>query len=229
MISLAIDTIKVIILIVVPILIAFFTFYLNHINASSWFMRKYMHTAGLTIAAFYGGLIQDIDEIIIILISLIIILILLTIPKKIRLYYRFIDLGKRDEENQIEVFLNLTITTAVAVILLLLFINSRQIFMAGIFSVAFGDALGEFIGRPYGKHKYKIFRPKSVEGSFGVFFGTFVGCVVAFTIFNLFNFNLVLIFIIVSVISMIVEALSFKFIDNIILPFIVAFSLYLLI
>ena len=67
-------------------------------------------------------------------------------------------MGTRKGQRQSESIVNSTFTSISALTLLFVsfYFGSRHYFLAGILSVAVGDGLGEFIGKPYGKHKYKI-------------------------------------------------------------------------
>jgi phytol kinase len=93
-------------------------------------------------------------------------------------------------------------------------------------SVALGDGLGEFIGKPYGKHKFKITANKSVEGSIAVFFGSFIGAILTLFLFNMFTVQIFLWVILTSFVAMVIEAVSFSFLDNVLMPTSVAAILW---
>jgi dolichol kinase len=97
--------------------------------------------------------------------------------------------------------------------------------------VAIGDGLGEFIGKPFGKRKYRITAPKSLEGSLGVFLGSFVGAILAFGVLGSESITgwILLVIILASLIAMIIEAVSISFLDNILMPWAVAGTLWFLI
>ncbi len=134
-------------------------------------------------------------------------------------------MGTREGERQIESLINTTLTAISMLSLMAIsFTDNRHFFFAGVLSVSIGDGLGEFIGKPYGKHKFKIFANKSYEGSLGVFVGTFIGCIIAYVSFDMTFFvqNVIFFFFIASLIATLIEAVSVSFIDNISMPWAVA-------
>ena len=57
---------------------------------------------------------------------------------------------------------------------------------AGIFPMAYGDSLAAIFGECWGRHKYRVFETKSLEGSLGMFLGSFVSLTLAFLYFGLY-------------------------------------------
>jgi dolichol kinase len=57
---------------------------------------------------------------------------------------------------------------------------------AGILPMAYGDSLAAVFGEYYGRHKYKVFERKSIEGSIGMFLGSIVSLALAFLYFGFF-------------------------------------------
>ncbi len=106
-----------------------------------------------------------------------------------------------------------------------LFYNSNLAVTAMSF-LGWGDGIAPIVGKKYGRHKYKIFAEKSIEGSIAFFvFGLGAGFLFSYLIFGSVKINHLLI---TGVITTIVEAVSPKDIDNILIPLAVVI-LYLLV
>jgi phytol kinase len=143
-----------------------------------------------------------------------------------------VSIGKRENESNFEAFVNPVITGTT--IMTILFFTSELIFLAATLALAWGDGLGEIIGRPYGKHKYTIpFHPqkltKSYEGSVSVFIGTILGIYVSFYVYGELQSGLFFVSLIVALIVALVEAIYFpilsKLIDNVLVPLSTAIGL----
>ena len=82
--------------------------------------------------------------------------------------------------------------------------------------LGWGDGLAPVIGKRFGKHKYHLFSDKTIEGSIAFFFFGFIGAL----FFNLLFFGQIniLILITVAVVTTVIEGLSPKDIDNILIP-----------
>ncbi len=83
--------------------------------------------------------------------------------------------------------------------------------------LGWGDGMAPIIGSRYGKIKYQILSPKSVEGSLTMFVSAFVASLllVQFIVPQEYNFNRILI---LSGIATIAEGISPKELDNFIIP-----------
>ena len=103
---------------------------------------------------------------------------------------------------------------------------------AGILPMAYGDSSAALLGLYYGKHKYKFIETKSIEGSLGMFLGSFLSIsasIAYFGMFYTFNFtNFLIPITIISLLVTVVEAISPKGIDNIAVPAVGAISFILL-
>jgi len=99
---------------------------------------------------------------------------------------------------------------------------------AGVFCLAFGDGIGGWIGRMYGRHRYKVpwAKEKSVEGSLGVFLTSLIFIYIASMMFPP-VFSPVKI-IIGALVATILEGFSPAHSDNLFVPLGVAFALLLL-
>ena len=87
----------------------------------------------------------------------------------------------------------------------------------------FSDAFAALIGEFYSKFKFDTgFGTKSVEGSVVFFLTTYFVCINFFLIFsNLKNINIVLLSLLLSILTMILEVISWNGLDNLFVPFFV--------
>ena len=99
---------------------------------------------------------------------------------------------------------------------------------AAVFCLAFGDGIGGWIGRVWGKHKYRVpwAKTKSVEGSIGVFVVSLIGIFIASLIFPPMFSPIAIIC--GALVSMIAEGIAPAHSDNVFVPFGVALTLLLL-
>ncbi len=83
--------------------------------------------------------------------------------------------------------------------------------------LGWGDGMAPIIGSRYGKIKYKILSPKSLEGSLTMFVSAFIGSLllIQFILPQEYNFNRILI---LSAIATIAEGISPKELDNFTIP-----------
>ncbi len=83
--------------------------------------------------------------------------------------------------------------------------------------LGWGDGMAPIIGSRYGKIKYQILSPKSVEGSLTMFVSAFVASLllIQFIVPQEYNFNRILI---LSAIATVAEGISPKELDNFIIP-----------
>jgi dolichol kinase len=196
-----------------------------------WQVRKVGHMILHVFVAFFPYFTENVFDVVVTLIFIFAILLVVSIIPKISFVQRIVEECTRVGERKYELILN-GFSTAFALILIFFVFAYRDmvyIYTIAVLAVALGDGLGEMIGRPYGRIKYKIFAERSVEGSFFVFFGSFLGVIIAF------GFNNMLPFpgfwwkaIIIATAAMIVEAFNYKFIDNTTLVIAVAFVTFLL-
>lgn len=103
------------------------------------------------------------------------------------------------------------------------FLNSQIAFYSMGF-LGWGDGLAPVFGKRFGKHKYKIYTEKTIEGSVAFFIFGMIGAV----IFNLlFHQPIHIQFILIlAVITTLVEAFSPRDIDNILIPAVVILVYY---
>ncbi|MCW4051168.1 MAG: hypothetical protein NWE89_15705 [Candidatus Bathyarchaeota archaeon] len=107
-------------------------------------------------------------------------------------------------------------------ILALLYGTNSYIVAAGVFPMAYGDSSAAIIGSRYGKHRFRVFEEKSVEGCAGMFLGSLVSLVAGMLYFSSiygFSFNAQLVPILaVSAVVTVAEAVTPRGLDNVTVP-----------
>jgi phytol kinase len=108
-------------------------------------------------------------------------------------------------------------------VLALFFSEKPYVIAAGILPMAYGDAAASLVGEKFGRHSFRIFAKKSVEGSIAMLAVSFVSVAVSFLFFSVFYplplFSSVLIALGVAVVATVAEALTPKGGDNLTVPF----------
>ena len=109
-----------------------------------------------------------------------------------------------------------------------LFGTTPYIVAAGVFPMAYGDSSAALIGTRYGRARFKVFEEKTVQGSIGMFVGSLISLFLGMMYFSdIYGFTiadqLVPIFA-VSVVTTLLEAISPKGIDNILVPLVGAYT-----
>lgn len=102
---------------------------------------------------------------------------------------------------------------------------------AGIFPMAYGDSLAALFGEKWGSHKYRVFETKSLEGSLGMFLGSFVSLTLAFIYFGLFyafKFNPLVPATAIACLVTVVEGVCPRGLDNIAVPLVGAATFLLM-
>ncbi len=214
--------------------ILFFTLYLvdSRYDLPQWFMRKTIHSIGNVMIGVFIGLLIDPWKVIQALIIFLVLLALFSLPP-VRLLQFLLVKSTRKGETRLETFITVALTSISLLVLYFVFQGEKLVwFLSGIFVLAIADGFGEFVGRPFGKHKYVAIasllssepRFKSIEGSIGVFLGSVLGITLAFLLTQtlLLNLSIILLIFLIAVIVTILEGLSTSFIDNIVLPWSVA-------
>jgi phytol kinase len=110
-------------------------------------------------------------------------------------------------------------------ILALLFFDQRVIIAIGILAMSYGDGLASLVGIRYGKRKYHLWgETKSYVGSFTMLVATFAMLVIA-DLFYLVPITGVLVVTLagIAVVAAVVEAVTPFGLDNLSVPFVVAF------
>jgi dolichol kinase len=138
--------------------------------------------------------------------------------------------GTRDDGSKVQTFLAAFLALVAFAAVFLSFMSVPFIFVSSILAVSWGDGAGEVVGRPFGRHKFHVWRgrTKSVEGSLAVMIMTFVGISVAFLLFpySITLEKLLLAAAVVSVAVSAVEVLCVSWIDNVVIPLLSSFLMW---
>ncbi|OLS28521.1 MAG: hypothetical protein HeimC2_05770 [Candidatus Heimdallarchaeota archaeon LC_2] len=108
--------------------------------------------------------------------------------------------------------------------LLLFYFDTPWILQVGFLPLVIGDAAAAYFGSKYGKHPWKYFNDKSIEGSIFAYLSTFIilGLVLtSYKLIDLFDFSylfLLGLILSISMITTVVEIISSKGLDNITIP-----------
>ncbi len=214
-----------------PVLIVLLTVMLRERGLPSWGARKFSHILGNTLAAVYMILSQNFWAVFYILVMSLLIGFTLSLTP-VRLLQRSTEGTMREGEHKWLMVANIAVTTSTSILyygyLSLLGWDYPIVVICGIFSMSIGDGLGEVVGRPFGRYKFRIFSEKSVEGSLAVFLGSFISFVTGALFTYRISVNVVLILLLLAFVTMVIEMSSWLFLDNVILPFAVGSLAYLL-
>ena len=113
---------------------------------------------------------------------------------------------------------------AISYTVLALFFSAKPLVIAaGVLPMAYGDAAASLVGRKFGRHQFRIFTEKSVEGSLAMLAASLasVGISLLFfsTFYSLSIFVSVVAALVVATFTTIAEALTPRGVDNITVPF----------
>ena len=168
--------------VVVSLIVVYLTlgsvYLLAYLNYKPWQVRKISHMILHTVLAFFPYFVDNLFDLIITLSITLILLLILSLIPQIQFVPKIIEKCTREGDSNMQMVLNSTITSIAVLLVYVLNLDRPYVFTAAFLSVSLGDGLGEMIGRPYGKIKYRIFEERSLEGSIAVFFGTAVSIVV---------------------------------------------------
>lgn len=87
--------------------------------------------------------------------------------------------------------------------------------------LGWGDGIAPYVGKNWGKHKYKLLgREKSIEGSISVFLAGFLGSLLLYLLVfgSVPSIQQIYLLLILGVVAVIVEALSPPDVDNLLIP-----------
>ncbi|NPD88479.1 MAG: hypothetical protein HGN29_07135 [Asgard group archaeon] len=221
----------VVVSVVLSFIILNLVFLFKALKLPKWRVRKLGHMILHLFLAFFPYFSENIFDVIVTIVIISSLLLLVSAIPKLSFIQRILDDCTREGEKKYNLILN-TFSSAFALFVVFFAFAYRDmvyIYTIAVLAVALGDGLGEMIGRPYGRIKYKIFVERSVEGSFFVFFGTFIGVIITF------GFNNMLPLpgfwwkaLVIGFVAMVIEAFNYKFIDNTTLVISVAFVAFLL-
>ncbi len=106
--------------------------------------------------------------------------------------------------------------------LALLYGTRPYIVAAGILPMAYGDSVAALIGTKYGRHRFRVFGEKSLEGSLGMFAGSLLSLLAGMAYFSMvygFGFQAQLVPVLAaSMVVTVAEAASPRGLDNVTVP-----------
>ena len=192
-----------------------------------WQVRKLSHMLLHCVLAFFPYFFDNLFDLIVTLSITMSLLLVFSLIPKIRFVPNLIIKCTREGDKNSEMVFNSVLTGIAVLIIFALTLERTYIFTAAFLTVSLGDGLGEMIGRPYGKIKYKIFKERSLEGSLSVFIGTAISISVTLAFNVMLDSAALWKIIVIAIVGTLVEACNYKFLDNITLPSIVALLMYL--
>ncbi len=191
-----------------------------------WKSRKFVHIAlssaiGITVLGYSNLSGPALAT------GLFLTVLLYTWAHKSDLVFELLIAGSRENESRLNTFASGFMGLLAFALVFIFFQPRPEIFVSSILAVAWGDAAGEVVGRTYGKHQ--IGR-KTVEGTFGVFFFTFLGLIVAMLVYSSDTspFLELPALAIIGVVVAIIELISIGWTDNFFIPFTTALMMWLL-
>jgi len=206
-------------------------YYMSGAGVAKWKPRKLVHTGmgtvvGLTLVgytnlsgpAFAAGLF--------------VFILFYSWAHKSELIGQLLIAGSRDGESSQNTFMASFMGMVSFGTAFLLFYSRPAIFVAAILAVAWGDAAGEAIGRPFGGRLIsRKYRNKSFEGSVGVFLFTSLAVITSLLVYSPETVVLLVLpqIFMVALLSTIAEVLSIGWTDNFFIPMVTAIAMWLLI
>ena len=154
--------------------------YLAKKGKSKWVTRKLIHVLMTTVIALAVPLFTDLTGI---LMSVAIFLSWLYGARLLGfdIQATLLNAVTREKGRELETWLSSALGLIVFLLVLVNTIEHIEIFTSAVLSVGWGDGAGEIVGRSIGKLRYKRWgSTKSLEGSFAVGIGTFLGILVSY-------------------------------------------------
>ena len=110
-------------------------------------------------------------------------------------------------------------------VLAYVFFDHKEIIAIGILAMSYGDGFASVIGSRFGLKKYNLFGDeKSYVGSFSMFIFTYFMMIIAVLFYGIdLSYSIVLFLCLIALIAAIVEGITPKGLDNLFVPFVVAF------
>jgi len=106
--------------------------------------------------------------------------------------------------------------------LALLYGTKPYIVAAGVLPMAYGDSVAALVGTTYGRHRFRVFEWKSLEGCLGMFIGSLLSLLTGMAYFSMiYGFSLqaqMVQVLVVSVVVTVAEAVSPRGLDNVTVP-----------
>jgi len=197
---------------IIPFLFVFIGLEMGKRGMKNWILRKYYHILLYGLLALDGIILESAYEIILSIALFFSIALALTLLTSFD-FNSIIKSGVRDGEKYLALQINNGLTIVISI--LILFLLGRWVFVLTTLVLALGDGLGELIGRPFGRIKYKLLSTKSVIGSLAVLLGALTSL---FIVNYLFDLSISLTILILYAISYTIsEAVAFTATDNLFL------------
>ncbi|MHA1347485.1 MAG: diacylglycerol/polyprenol kinase family protein [Candidatus Heimdallarchaeaceae archaeon] len=219
--------------VVVSLVVVFLTlstvYLFAYLNYEPWQVRKLGHMILHSVLAFFPYFIDNLFDLIITMSITMVLLLIFSLIPQIRFVPKIIEKCTREGDKNMQMVINSTLTGIAVLLVYVLFLDKPYVFTAAFLSVSLGDGLGEMIGRPYGKIKYRIFEERSLEGTIAVFVGTAISIFVALAVNKMLTVDIWWKILVIALIGTIVEACNYRFLDNVTLPAAIALMTYLLI
>jgi len=193
---------------------------LKNSNFPIWVTRKIVHAIGGTYIAFIISYFQYILGIILAIVFFLTIFLIMIFSSQFRLLKEYFILKDcRDNERDFTFLVNTSATLISLFILLIIFRDYAPVFTAGALIISWADTSGEVFGKKFPFGKYKIFNHKTISGTIAVFIFSLISFLVTILRFNMIiSLSSIWIIIFGCLICSIVEAASWKWLDNIFLP-----------
>lgn len=187
-------------------------------NLPNWALRKFDH---ITFLAYFGilrYLHNNFYDIIIVFVGSVIVFVILSLLPQVRLISRLLDKDTRVDGTTKELFFNVLITAATLVYLFFLSMNAPWSFISAVFSLGFGDGLGEIVGRIFGTVEYSVKTVKTLEGSTAVFIGVTGSIFLSLTLYSIPVLEYVITILAIAFVGCLIEAICSDFYDNLFIP-----------
>ncbi len=203
-----------------------FIVYLTRKGRPKWTARKGIHVVLTTLIALTVPMFTDLTGI---LLAIGIFLVWLYGARilGIDVQTALLSAVTRERGEELETWLSSALGLIAFLIVLLNTFQHIEIFVSSVLSVGWGDGAGEIVGRTFGKKTYKRWgSTKSLEGSLAVTLGTFCGVTISYLLFSPTTLlGLVLVLLLVSVTSGIIESVCWSWTDNVFLPLVTSLIL----
>ncbi|MBN1328546.1 MAG: hypothetical protein JXA54_03640 [Candidatus Heimdallarchaeota archaeon] len=191
-----------------------------------WVTRKTIHFLGGTYIAFIVNFISSLWGVILSTVFFGIVFLIIVFTSKLQILNEYFILKECRENERNFTFLLNTVSTLLSLLTLYIIFNDFPgVFMAGALIISWADTSGEVIGKNLPFIKYKIFNKKTISGTFAVFFMSVISFLITIKFCEFFYDNLIFTtpwfwkIIIGSALCTLVESFSWKWFDNILLPF----------
>ncbi|NHJ03405.1 MAG: hypothetical protein EAX90_01160 [Candidatus Heimdallarchaeota archaeon] len=193
----------------------------------NWVVRKIVHFSGGTYIAFIAFQFDNIIGILLAICLFSMIFLTLIIFSKGKIITEYFMLNFREGEKNYTFIVNTIFTLIILLISLLVFNKNPAVFTAGALVISWADTFGEVSGKLYPIIQYRVFNKKSLSGSFSVFFFSILSFIITILFYKI-SFSPFTIWkiLIGSILCSFFEAISWKWLDNLVLPFIGNFIMF---